>query len=377
MAGQAHYTSAPPSAGARHGGFRFTAVSPAARPALDVLSPLTGYAPPPGAARLPEFPVAFAYDRPGGDAVVLTRTRYTGRDYTGRWGNHFCHALYATLDELAGLRPVELWDTPQWAPAPELDDGRPLPDLTELLPGSSVGPERVRRVLDGTGEKGIRLLERLLTAALRALAGEGAGVTLVSADPERVVDWIAAVSYTLPAGLAARLTFTTYTARPGDDHRHLTGTRPQTVERARGPVLHLDRLAEHGCPQPCATARYLAGAWGSGRLDEVDEAADLWDAGPSGSDEAGVRRLRAACALLAPDGEAGTLGDAGFGPPVLGQGSGPGVVGQGSGLAGFGQGSGPWLVGALRSPSGPHGCRGGAGRAGRRSEPWRTRWSCS
>lgn len=46
MAGQAHYTSAPPSDAARHGGFRFTAVSPMARPALDVLRPLTGYTPP-------------------------------------------------------------------------------------------------------------------------------------------------------------------------------------------------------------------------------------------------------------------------------------------------------------------------------------------
>lgn len=308
MAGQAHYTSAPPSADAPHGGFRFTAVSPAARPALDVLRPLTGYPRPPGTDRHHDFPVAFAYDRPDDNTAVLTRTRFTGQDYTGRWGNHFCHALCATPAELAGLRPVELWDTPHWAPVPAHDDGHDLPDLTPLVPGGAVGPDRAARLLAGLGDPGVRFLERLLTVTLRALAGEGPGATLVSADADRVVDWIAAVSYTLPAGLATRLTFTTYTARPQDDHRHLTGTRPETGERAPGPVFHLDRPTGDGLPEPSATARFLAGTLGSGRLDTLDAVAELWDAGPADGVEAGVRRLRAGCALLAPDGDAGPVG---------------------------------------------------------------------
>ncbi|MEU6809390.1 hypothetical protein ABZ920_10350 [Streptomyces sp. NPDC046831] len=306
MAGQAHYTSAPPSAGAPHGGFRFTAVSPAARPALDVLRPLTAYARPPGAEDHHGFPVAFAYDRPDEDTAVLTRTRLTGRDYTGRWGNHFCHVLYAAPGELAGLRPVELWDAPHWAAEPAHGDD--LPDLPQLVPGSAVGPDRVSRVLAGLGEPGARLLQRLLTAALRALAGEGPGAVLVSGDPDRIVDWIAAVSYTLPAGLAARLTFTTYTARPQDGDRHLTGTRPETGERAPGPVFHLDRPAWDGCPEPSPAARFLADALGDGRLDVLDAVADLWDAGHADGGEAGVRRLRTGCELLAPDGGTGTAG---------------------------------------------------------------------
>ncbi|MFF4409251.1 hypothetical protein [Streptomyces sp. NPDC001404] len=316
MAGQAHYTSAPPSTDAPHGGFRFTAVSPTARPALDVLRPLTGYARPPGRDRHHPFPVAFAHDRPDDDAVVLTRTVFTGQDYSGRWGNHFCHAWYATPDELAGLRPVELWDSPDWAPAPTCDDDRGLPDLAQLVPGSAVGPGRVTRLLAGTGAPGVRLLERLLTGVLRALAGEGPGATLVSADPDRVVDWMAAASYPLPVGLAARLTFTTYTARPQDDHHHLTGTRPENGEGVTGPVFHLDRLTGDECPEPGPAARFLAGALGSGRLDVLDTVAELWDAGPADDAGAGVRRLRAACALLAPDTDAEAF--AGDGSPLVG-----------------------------------------------------------
>ncbi|WEO94268.1 hypothetical protein A6P39_009705 [Streptomyces sp. FXJ1.172] len=317
MAGQAHYTSAPPSAGAPHGGFRFTAVSPAARPALDVLRPLTGYARPPGTDRHRPFPVAFAYDRPGAAAAVLTRTVFTGHDYSGRWGNHFCHAWYAAPGELAGLRPVELWDSPDWAPAPACDEDGGLPDLTRLVPGSALGPDRAARLLAGHGVPGIRLLEALLTAALRALAGEGPAATLVCADADRVVDWIAAVSYTLPAGLAARLTFTTYTARPEDDRHHLTGTGPEAGDRVTGPVFRLDRLTAQGCPEPGAAARFLAGALANGRLEVLDAVAELWEAGPADDAGAGVRRLRAACALLAGAGDAGALG------------------GEGSGLAGF------------------------------------------
>ncbi|MFB7916160.1 hypothetical protein [Streptomyces sp. NPDC056061] len=311
MAGQAYYTSAPPSSDAPHGGFRFTAASPTARPALDVLRPSTGYARPPGPDRHRDYPVAFSYDRPDDDTAVLTRTRFTGRDYTGRWGNHFCHALYATPGELTGLRPVELWDTPHWVQAPPHDDGPDLPDITQLVPGSAIGPDRVIRSLASGGAPGLRLLERLLTATLRALAGEGPGATLVSADPDRVVDWIAAVSYTLPVGLAARLTFTTYTARPEDDHRHLTGTGPKTAERAPGPVFHLDRLTGDGCPESVPVARFLADALAGGRLDVLDAVAELWDAGPADGVEGGVRRLRTGCALLAPDGDTAAFGGAG------------------------------------------------------------------
>ena len=340
MAGQAHYTSAPPGTSGRYGGFRFTAVSPAARPALEMLRPLTAGTAPPGAERPGDFPAVLAYDRPAEDRAVWTLTRFTGRDYSGRCGNRFCHVLVAGPDELTGLRPVDLWDSPHWAAVPAADDGHDLPDLARLEPGRTVGPDRVSRLLRATGEPGAQLLERLLTETLRALAGKGPGVTLVSEDPLRVLDWITAVCYALPAALAARLTFTTYTARPQDEHRHLAGTLPQTAGRARGPVLHLGPasgtaraggLAPAAVPPPCPAARFLARAWSDGDLDALDTAADLWEAAPRDATSAeaaaeGVRGLRAACALLGagpareredrPDGPDGIACDAGAGGDV-------------------------------------------------------------
>ncbi|MEV3857160.1 hypothetical protein AB0J38_22870 [Streptomyces sp. NPDC050095] len=296
--GQAHYTSAPPDAGSRHGGFRFTAVSPAARGALDAIR--TRYLPPPDEGQLAALPVAFAYDRPADGIAVLTRTHATGRDYSGRLGNYFCHALVAAPDILVGLRPVELWGSPLWASAPAAELG----DVPEPLPGDAVGPARVRRLLDETGERGEALLARLLDRTLRALdAGtRGTGAALLADSTDRVVDWIAAVSYALPAGLAADLTFTSYSGQPDGEHFHLVGTTRELGERCARPRLDLDTLTATDAGEPCAAARFLAAAWARDDLDAVDAVAELWDAAPDG-----VPALREACAILAGTRDAAPL----------------------------------------------------------------------
>jgi hypothetical protein len=304
VAGQAHYTSAPPRPDGGQGGFQFTAVSAGARDALTTLRPLLVYVPPPGAPTRPgpeelaAFPVSFAYDIVGG-AGALALCRYVGQDYTGRYGNYFGQVVLASPDELVGVRPVELWGAPLWAPAPALD-GRPLPELGELRPGSAVSPDRVLRLFRKTGASGIQLLEQLLEAVLGTLdGGVGKGVLrsdggsavsqvfLVAADTETVVDWLAAVSFALPAPLAAKLTFTTYTDRPRDARQHIVGTVPEAWERGaagRGPVFFLDRLAREGGSELWDRAsrapRLLAQAWAEDDVDLFDTLADIWDSVP-------------------------------------------------------------------------------------------------
>ncbi|MBL1099730.1 GAP1-N2 domain-containing protein [Streptomyces coffeae] len=315
MAGQAHYSSAPPGAGDRQGGFRFTAVSAdLSRATLEGLRPLMAYTPPPGAVAEPaSHPVAFAYDRLG-ETRAVTRIRSVGQDYTGRWGNYFCHSVLATPEELTGLRPVELWGAPLWAEAPAADDGRPLPGIGELPLGSTVGPDRVRRLLHGTGAAGGRLLERLLAAVLSALertpsdaeADAPGPVVLVSSSGDRVLDWLTAVSYALPAPLAAELTFITYTDRPYDDHRLLVGTVPEVWERCGGErcggehgVFHLDPPLTDGPVSGDTShgtaAGLLARAWAEDDLDVFDTVADLWSAAPADR----ASRLTTVCALVA------------------------------------------------------------------------------
>ncbi|MER7755756.1 hypothetical protein [Kitasatospora sp. NPDC097643] len=314
MAGQAHFTSAPPQPGSTQAGFRFTAVSPTAHPALGALTPLLGYGPPPGAPSAPTpqdiaaFPLAFSYRRLP-DAAVLAQCRYTGQDYTGRWGNYFGHAVHALPEELAGLRPVELWRSPLWAGA-AAPDGTALPDLRELPPGPAVAPDRVAEGFRAAAARCVGPLTDLLSAVLDRLRrpDRDRPIALVSADADRTAAWIAAVSYALPAPLAAELSFTTYTDRPGEARHHLAGTVPEVWQRdrGRGPALLIDTAEWDGAGEDTGTrpglaARLLARAWVSGDVDLLDGVAELWELTGSTRDrpDQAVTALQGACALVA------------------------------------------------------------------------------
>ena len=84
------------------------------------------------------FPVALGFARAEGETTIFA-SRYVGRDFTGRLGNYFAHAV--TLDDvdtdLGGLLPIDLWSSKFWVWTPVSH-----PDLPEVpsLPARS-GPD--------------------------------------------------------------------------------------------------------------------------------------------------------------------------------------------------------------------------------------------
>src|SRR3954454_16477276 len=189
MAWQLHYTSARSGATGR-AGFQFVAETPDLPPGLRAaVTPFMVYRPPPraplspGPEELARFPVALAYDRLE-TRPVLVRCRYLGRDYSGRYGNFFAHAVIADPEELEGLRPIELWQAPLWDDAPG-----ELIVQEDLAPGEAVDPESIGRWLAGTGS--YELLARLLDH-VTAILGRGHGrLVLVADDADLVARWIA------------------------------------------------------------------------------------------------------------------------------------------------------------------------------------------
>lgn len=127
MAWQLHYTSARRGPTGR-AGFQFVAETPGLPDGVRAaVTPHLSYRPPPDAPPPPRrrarqvprrVPV-----RPGGRRPLLLRCRYLGRDYSGRYGNFFAHAVVAEPAELEGLRPAELWHAPLWAPGPRRTTG--------------------------------------------------------------------------------------------------------------------------------------------------------------------------------------------------------------------------------------------------------------
>ncbi|GAA0942436.1 hypothetical protein [Actinocorallia libanotica] len=305
MAWQLHYTSA---RSAEHSGFQFTAVSPGLPPGAEAaVSPYLGYLPPPdapaspGAAELARFPVAFGYDVIG-ERRLLVRSRYLGRDYSGRFGNFLAHAVVADPAELEGLRPIEFWRAPFWADSPGADlPGADLPLLEYPPPGDAFDPEALGRWLAALDHDPYSRLAALVDAVCTT----SERLVLVSPDTEETARWIAVLSYSLPVPRAALLSFTTYTADPVACPHRVAGTTPdvwaslrtdQTAHRLDAPA------PEHG---PSRYAAAVTDAWRALDLEGLDGLAELAELGEDAFEGAAV--LTALCLGEAADEEAQAL----------------------------------------------------------------------
>jgi hypothetical protein len=299
MAWQLHYTSARSGPEGR-AGFQFVAETPDLPPGLRVVvTPLMTYRPPPlaplspAAADLARFPVALSYDRMDGLAV-LVRSRYLGRDYSGRYGNFLSHTVVAGPGELEGVRPIEFWRARLWQDVP--GEGA-LPWLDELTPGEAFDPEVLAEWLADQWDSASSydLLSRLIETVAAVLARGHGRVTLVAQDAELVAGWIAVVSYSLPVPAAALMSFITYTADPGTAPQRVVGTTPEIWETARpdGPAFFLDsrqaqvpsgERARERPPQAGAAGRYArtaAACWRDFDFAGLDAMGELTGLVPS------------------------------------------------------------------------------------------------
>ncbi|MER7546601.1 hypothetical protein ABTW95_26715 [Spirillospora sp. NPDC127506] len=293
MAWQLHYTSARRGPTGR-AGFQFVAETPGLPDGVRAgVTPYLSYRPPPDAppapddAELGRFPVSLLYDVVDGRPLLL-RCRYLGRDYSGRYGNFFAHAVVAEPDELEGLRPAELWHAAHWARSPA--PGAVLDPLEELTPGAALAPEALAAWLAVSGPDDPYGLLAALVDAVAGVLGRGHGrVVLVAEDVELIARWIAVVSYSLPVAAAARLSFVTYTADPDGAAQRLVGTTPAIWAAMRHHAPHASAFDLHkgGAEGPASRfARTVAGCWRAadfGGLDALGELAPLNDPAQEGA----------------------------------------------------------------------------------------------
>ncbi|MEO3825176.1 hypothetical protein [Actinomadura sp. B10D3] len=305
MAWQLHYTSARRGPTGR-AGFQFVAETPGLPDGVRAaVTPYLSYRPPPDAppspddAELGAFPVAFLYDRVDGRSLLL-RCRYLGRDYSGRYGNFFAHAVVAEPGELEGLRPAELWHAPLWTPWPAQDDR--LAELEELTPDDTLSPEALARWLASSGLEAPHRTLALLTDAAAEVLEQGHGrVVLIADEVETIVRWIALITYSLPVDTAARLTFTTYSADPDGAAQTLVGTTTGVWSATRTQAgdtfaLHVEHgFGEFGTPASLF-GRTVAACWRRADFAGLDCLGELALLDP---DEGGPSALERAAALVA------------------------------------------------------------------------------
>lgn len=139
---------------------------------------------------------------------ALTRTVYTGQDYTGRWGNFFSHTL--VLDQPPPTWPLDLLFWEGWVEglAPEDDTDETPPPLPEaqLVEEEPAYPlEEVASFLEERPEA-----RPAMERALRSLC-HGSDRPLVVRDAHQEErEWLAAIHRALPLQIARGLSLSTY-----------------------------------------------------------------------------------------------------------------------------------------------------------------------
>jgi len=228
---QLHYTSC------RRGrsgspGFQVRALSPGIRPDEQREIERRGvYRPPRGVPAEPtpeqlarDFPPAFRFYSLESGRRALTFSCYTGRDYSGRWGNFFAHTLVldgegGETKPWPGRWPVDYYEWEGWRhrlDSDEDDDGRepsdlaPV-DLAEAPPAESFQLDELQRFI--TEEPGRReLLARMGRAVL--LSQDTSRPLVIRADALDGPYWIACVLKLFPPRYAWELSGSTYQDDP-------------------------------------------------------------------------------------------------------------------------------------------------------------------
>jgi hypothetical protein len=225
---QTYYTSC--QQGLRGGkGFQINAATEGIDPSvLQQIERLGLYVPPisvpsrPSLEEIERFPVSMLFQLLGDGSAVFAQAKYTGADYSGRFGNYFTHSLISAALERdlkeEGLLPIELWGSLMWSTTES--PGLTLPPFERLEAGGLIDPDRVAEFL--AENERMKHLPAFLTAIEGALS---TGRRIIFVEPSQSVAlWIAAASYALPRHLALRLTFNTYVKNPYQSDFLLVGT---------------------------------------------------------------------------------------------------------------------------------------------------------
>ena len=217
-AAQVYYTSC--KTGIRGGqGFQINAATPGITPrSLEQVERLGLYVPPlsypsqPTPEQLESFPISLIYERLEDGSAMLAQAQYTGKDYSGRFGNFFTHTLVIpeARDGKLPWRPIELYRSATWAKTASPQVDLPECSLAHLAARQVVSAQSALQFLQSGGRW--TQLERVLTAALTAL--ETRRRVLILDDPEAIPQWMAVATLFLPLSLARELTFNTYVKNP-------------------------------------------------------------------------------------------------------------------------------------------------------------------
>lgn len=221
---QLHYTSCRRGRSG-NAGFQTRAMSPGILPDEQrEIERKGGYRPPrdfdpePSADTIAsQFPRALRTYALANGKLVVSMANYSGRDYSGRWGNFFSHNLLFE-SALDGLWPIDLYEWPGWVtslPAEQDTEDSPpdLPavDLTGLRPAESFQAAELAEFLrEETGR--VEALAKMTRALFLSL--DDARPVVLRDNPTEALYRLACLQKVLPPELAWTISWSTYQDDP-------------------------------------------------------------------------------------------------------------------------------------------------------------------
>lgn len=183
------------------------------------------YVPPDNLPTLPSqdeidklFPLSFSYFRLKNNKYCICSSKYIGKDYSGRYGNYFCHVLIS--EKPWDFYPIELYGSPVFRThltkeEQNREKTRYLPELEEISVGNIVNFDTIseflkKEIVDKKRKFFIQLMESLLDYS-------ESKKTIICCDQKgNMPFWIGAVLMCIPQKLASQFSFTTYSYNPQD-----------------------------------------------------------------------------------------------------------------------------------------------------------------
>ncbi|WP_234124437.1 GAP1-N2 domain-containing protein [Clostridium hydrogenum] len=159
------------------------------------------------------FPIAFSFFKLKNGKSCICKIKYKGKDYSGRFGNYFCHVLIWDAGELP-FYPIEIYNSRIFKDGlteeeENEEDIRPLPILNHILEEDFITTSDIEKFLKGASlKKRTKSLNDLIDGIIDAK--ESDKKIVFSDDPKNLHMWIAAATMALPLSMANSITFNTY-----------------------------------------------------------------------------------------------------------------------------------------------------------------------
>jgi len=165
-----------------------------------------------------DFPTALRFYTLESGRRALSHCCYTGRDYSGRWGNFFAHTLVLDNGAEPPLWPIDYYEWPGWQLRLASEDDTeqappPLPtvDLGEIAPAESFSFEEIGEFLREDPDR-VDLLARMGRAVL--LGRDSSRAVVIRDGTTDGLYWIAGIQKLFPPLHALELSYSTYQDDP-------------------------------------------------------------------------------------------------------------------------------------------------------------------